>query len=485
MNFNSGVFLIYLPIVVAVYRLLPHKYGRIWLLAASYFFYMYWNPLLIILLLVSTATDYFCGLGMARFEGNKQARKALLLCSVFINLGILFFFKYWDFFAENTSALLATLSIPYKIHRFNLILPVGISFYTFQTMSYTIDVYRGDFKAEKDPITFALYVTFFPQLVAGPIESPANLLPQLREKQPVSEEDIRMGLRFLISGFFRKCAVADVLGIYVSKVFNNPTEADSLSIIIASTLFCFQMYCDFAGYSEIARGSARLIGVKLMKNFDTPYLAKSYGEFFRRWHISLNRWFTQYVYIPLGGSRKGKARAILNTFIVFGLCGFWHGARWTYILWGLYAALWISVERLFQKPFLAKIKATGIDFEQPLINIPRRIIMFALFIPAALFFRSANMTDLSVLFTRMFTTGISLNASLTTLGLNGFTIIQITLTLIALAKLPAFTDEEAISKTGISYKNAVTAAFLVIATALCWIALLATEAAAEFAYFQF
>ena len=295
MNFNSGVFLIYLPTVVLVHWLLPHRARKYWLLAASYFFYMYWNPMLILLLLASTAVDYCCGRGMEKYRENPRAKKALLLCSVCMNLGLLFFFKYWDFFADNVNRLCALVRIPYTVPALNLILPVGISFYTFQTMSYTIDVYRGDFPAEKDPVTFALYVTFFPQLVAGPIETPQNLLPQLKNERTFSTDDFTAGMRLLLSGFFRKCVVADFCGIYVNAVFQNLEAANGLAILFAGGLFCIQMYCDFAGYSEIAAGAARLMGVRLMKNFNQPYLSQSYGEFFRRWHISLNRWFTSYV----------------------------------------------------------------------------------------------------------------------------------------------------------------------------------------------
>ena len=333
MNFNSFVFLLYLPIVVGVYWLLPFRFRKYWLLAASYFFYMYWNPMFIILLLISTAIDYCCSLGMERYRGQKGIMKALLLVSIFMNLGLLFSFKYYDFFVQQINALCALIGLPYTVPELNLILPVGISFYTFQTMSYTIDVYRGDYHAEKDPIMFALYVTYFPQLVAGPIESPGNLLPQLKKEQFFSKDDFSAGIRLLLTGFFRKCVVADFCGICVNHVYASYDSANGLAIMIAGGLFCIQMYCDFAGYSEIAAGAARLMGVRLMRNFDQPYLSQSYSEFFRRWHISLNQWFTSYVYFPLGGSRKGLSRKILNLFIVFTLSGFWHGARWTYVLW--------------------------------------------------------------------------------------------------------------------------------------------------------
>ncbi len=487
MNFNSVAFLLFLPFVVLVHWLLPHRARKFWLLAASYFFYIYWNPLLIVLLLASTAVDYFCGRGMERFSESKRIKKVLLLTSVCVNLGLLFFFKYWDFFADNVNRFCLALSIPYTVPALNLILPVGISFYTFQTMSYTIDVYRGDFPAEKNPITFALYVTFFPQLVAGPIESPKNLLPQLRAERVLSSDDLRAGLRFLLSGFFRKCVVADVCGIFVNAVFTDLNHANGLAILLAGALFCFQMYNDFAGYSEIAMGAARLVGVRLMQNFDRPYLAQSYGEFFRRWHISLNRWFTSYVYIPLGGSRRGTMRKILNTLIVFALCGLWHGARWTYVLWGLYAAFWVSAESVALKPLENALTKKGLDLDRPLVRWIRRGYMFLIFLPAALLFRAPSLEAVKTIFFRLFTTGFSPNAAFSLMGINGFSLLQLILTFAGMAMLPRFAKQE-LAAAATPFERARRMAgvvCLVLIIACCWIALLETHDAASFAYFQF
>ncbi len=487
MNFNSVAFLIFLPVVVLVHWLLPHKARKYWLLAASYFFYMYWNPLLILLLLFSTVVDYSVSLGMEKYDDRPKTRKLLLLCSILTNLGLLFFFKYWDFFAGEVNRLSALLSIPYRVPALNLILPIGISFYTFQTMSYTIDVYRREFKAERDPVMFALYVTFFPQLVAGPIESPKNLLPQLKAERKYRSDDFYAGMRLLISGFFRKCVVADFCGIYVNAVFRNLQTANGLAILFAGALFCFQMYCDFAGYSEIAMGAARLVGVRLMKNFDRPYLSQSYGEFFRRWHISLNRWFTQYVYIPLGGSRKGAWRRILNTVVVFALCGLWHGARWTYVLWGLYAALWVCLESVILKPMENAATKRGIDLKNPLVVLFRRCYMFLIFLPAALLFRAESLADLGVIASRLFTTGFSIEGAMQTAQINGFGLVTLALILVTMKRLhswgqhdvlPALTKQE-------NRNRAVSAALLIAAIALSWLALLATKDFAGFAYFQF
>ena len=486
MNFNSKAFLIFLPVVVTGYWLLPHGGRKYWLLGTSYFFYGYWNPVFLLLLLFSTAVDYLCGMGLNRFREKKRIRKLFLLISIFMNLGILFSFKYLDFFGETVNGLCASLAIPYRVPALNLILPVGISFYTFQTMSYTIDVYRGDFPAERDPIAFALYVTYFPQLVAGPIESPGNLLPQLKKEQKRNWDDFSAGIRLLLCGFFRKCVVADFCGIFVNRVFSGLENANALAIFCAGALFCIQMYCDFAGYSEIAAGSARLMGVRLMRNFDRPYLSQSYTEFFRRWHISLNRWFTSYVYIPLGGSKKGKFNKIRNTVIVFALCGLWHGARWTYVLWGLYAAFWLCAESL-----LDIRRRFGPGWDNPLGRLLRRSVTFLIFVPAALLFRADSASQLPVIFSGLFTRtgfgGAYFQAAFDALGLDAMGLMQLVLCIVAMAKIydwgsydlpSAKTEHSAASRL-------VSAGYMVLIIALSWLALLATQDAAGFAYFQF
>ena len=486
MNFNSLAFLIYLPVVVGVNWLLPHKARKFWLLAASYFFYGYWNPVFLLLLLFSTAVDYFCSLGMDKYRDRTGVRKVLLMTSVCMNLGLLFSFKYFDFFGANINMLCEMLGLAYRVPQLNLILPVGISFYTFQTMSYTIDVYRGDFPAEKDPILFALYVTYFPQLVAGPIESPGNLMPQLRKEQHLNWDDFSAGIRLLLCGFFRKCVVADFVGIFVNQVFGQMESANSLAIFLGGSLFCIQMYCDFAGYSEIAAGSARLMGVRLMRNFDRPYLSQSYTEFFRRWHISLNRWFTSYVYIPLGGNKRGKFRKNLNTIIVFALCGLWHGARWTYVLWGLYAAFWLCVESA-----LDIRHRFGPEWNNPVGKLIRRSVTFLIFIPAALLFRADSTEQLLVIFPRLFTQlgfGESyFQSAFDTLGLNALNLVQLVLAIIAMAKIYdwGIYDLPSARTAHDSSRKLVSAVYLVLLIGLCWLALLATEDAAGFAYFQF
>ncbi|MBR2890486.1 MAG: MBOAT family protein [Oscillospiraceae bacterium] len=491
MNFNSGAFLIFLPVVTAGYWLLPYRFRKYWLLAASYYFYMYWNPWLIFPFLLSTAVDYCCGLGIEKYRGNKPVMKALLLTSICLNLTLLFSFKYLDFFGETVNQIFAMLSLPLRIPKFGLILPVGISFYTFQTMSYTIDVYRGDFHAERDPVTFALYVSYFPQLVAGPIENPGNLLPQLRREQKLNWEDLTAGGRLLISGYFRKCVVADLCGIYVNRVFAHMDQANSLTIMLAGALFCIQMYCDFAGYSEIAAGAARLMGVRLMRNFDRPYLSQSYTEFFRRWHISLNRWFTQYVYIPLGGSRRGKVRKIMNIFVVFTLCGLWHGANWTYVLWGIYAAFWLCLESLTLKPMEQAAAAHKIDLKHPVVKLLRRGTTFLIFIPAALLFRAVSVEQLGVIFPRLVSQwGFGheyLQSTLQALGLDAEQILRLVLCIVAMAGLHRWGQYDLPRpETNHQMARSVSAAvYYILIIALCWLALLATQDVAGFAYFRF
>ena len=487
MNFNSGAFLIYLPVAVGGYWLLPHRARKYWLLAASWFFYMYWNPLLILLLLASTAVDYLCGLGMEKHREKPGRRRALLWCSLCMNLGMLFFFKYWDFFGDIAARMLSLFGLDWRPPALHLILPVGISFYTFQTMSYTIDVYRGKAAAERDPVLFALFVAFFPQLVAGPIERPQDLMPQLRAEHKWDKSDFTAGIRLLLCGFFRKCVVADQCGIYVNRVFAGLEGANALAVAGAGALFAIQIYCDFAGYSEIAAGCARLMGIRLTRNFDRPYISQNYTEFFRRWHISLNRWFTQYVYIPLGGNRRGTLIKLRNTVIVFALCGLWHGANWTYVLWGLYSAFFVCLESLLEKPAAKFVSRLRIDLKDPKVCLFRRVYMFLIFIPAALLFRSRSISQIGEIL-RIFSNGdFAPGSAMSALGLNGFSLIALTLTLCAMARLHEWGQHDlpAASTAVGSARRHVTAAAFVIVIALCWLALLATEDAAVFAYFQF
>lgn len=347
MLFNSLQFLIFFPLVTVAYFMLPALRARnMMLLVASYYFYMQYKPEYAILMFISTLIDYAAANGMAR-AGDKKTVKNLWLClSLVGNLGMLFFFKYFNFFNRNVAVLLSFFNVSYQPLSLDILLPVGISFYTFQTLSYTIDVYRGDIAAERDFFTFALYVSFFPQLVAGPIERSTNLLPQFCRYNEFDAKRAASGLRLMLFGFFKKVVIADRLAVIVNTVYNNYTSYNGVYYIIATIAFAYQIFCDFSGYSDIARGCARIMGFELMVNFERPYFSKSVTEFWRRWHISLSTWFRDYLYIPLGGSRKGYLRTLLNLFIVFLVSGLWHGASWTFVVWGALNGIAIVFEKI-------------------------------------------------------------------------------------------------------------------------------------------
>jgi len=338
MLFNSLHFAVFFPVVVAVFFLLRGRFGQarwLFLLVASYYFYVSWRAEYIILILVSTVVDYIASRNIGRAE-NETVRKLWLALSLTVNLGILIFFKYLVFFTESTTLFFQSIGLETNLPTVELLLPVGISFYTFQTLSYTIDVYRGDIEPEKDIGVFALFVSFFPQLVAGPIERPSSLLPQLRNLSQVAfdYERATSGLKLMAWGLFKKAVIADRLAIYVNTVYQTPSDYPGLPMIIATVFFAFQIYCDFSGYSDIAIGAARVIGVDLRLNFNRPYLASSIQDFWARWHISLSTWFRDYVYIPLGGNRTSIWRWHFNIMATFLLSGLWHGANWTFVIWG-------------------------------------------------------------------------------------------------------------------------------------------------------
>ncbi|MAT40091.1 MAG: membrane-bound O-acyltransferase family protein [Ectothiorhodospiraceae bacterium] len=333
MLFNSFSYLWFLPLTVLLYYVLPAKRRWILLLGASYYFYMCWKPEYVILIVASTVIDYIAGIGIERSE-TKGLKRGFLAASLTGNLSILFFFKYFNFFGENLQHAFDMVNIFYDVPSYHFLLPVGISFYTFQTMSYTIDVYRGKVPAERHFGRLAVYVSFFPQLVAGPIERSGRLLPQLRREVRFDPDRAASGVQLIIWGLFKKVVVADGLAGYVNTVYFDPAANSGFPLIIGTIFFAYQIYCDFSGYSDIAIGSARLLGIDLMKNFDTPYYSKSIREFWGRWHISLSTWFRDYVYIPLGGNRVKVSRLYINLMITFLVSGLWHGANWTFIVWG-------------------------------------------------------------------------------------------------------------------------------------------------------
>lgn len=333
MLFNSFEYAFFLPIVFILYWMLPHKFRWILMLSASYYFYMSWNVKYVVLILFTTMITYLAARLLEK-ENNGQKKKWILAGTAVGCLSVLFFFKYFNFVSKSVTDLLSLIAIPMTPVTLNLLLPVGISFYTFQTLSYVIDVYRGDIPAESHFGYYAAFISFFPQLVAGPIERTNNLLPQIKEKHKFDYEQSTYGLKLMAWGYFKKMVIADNLSPYVSMVYDAPQNYQGFSLVLATVFFAFQIYCDFSGYSDIAIGTAKLLGINLMTNFKSPYFSRSIKEFWSRWHISLSTWFRDYVYIPLGGNRVGKARYALNLMITFLVSGLWHGANWTFIIWG-------------------------------------------------------------------------------------------------------------------------------------------------------
>ncbi|MCP4872814.1 MAG: MBOAT family protein [Proteobacteria bacterium] len=392
MLFNSLQFLVFFPVVLGLYFSIPPKRRWILLLAASYYFYACWKAEYLVLILASTAVDYTVALRMGREETKEDRRKWLWL-SLATNLGLLFTFKYFNFANDSVRALLDSMGVPYDIPALDVILPVGISFYTFQTLAYTIDVYRGRIEPERHLGKFALYVAFFPQLVAGPIERAFHLLPQFHQEFAFDYDRMASGMRQMTWGMFKKVVVADRLAIYVNGVYNDPTAHSGFPIIAATYFFAFQIYCDFSGYSDIAIGAARIMGFDLMENFHRPYLANSISEFWKRWHISLSTWFRDYVYIPLGGNRVGVERWYANLFIVFLVSGMWHGANWTFLVWGGLHGLYLVFAIVSAGPRTAALDRIGLTAGTGRRRAFEILVTFHLALVAWVFFRANSVTD--------------------------------------------------------------------------------------------
>lgn len=379
MQFNSIDFFLFFPEVCIVYFALPWVKARnAFLLCASYYFYMNWEPMYALLLLACTVITYFTGLAIERYAERKRL---WLTIGISLNLGILGFYKYFEFIGENVTTLLKAMHVEIAMPHFALLLPVGISFFTFQALGYAIDVYRGDTSAVKNFFRYALFVSFFPQLVAGPIERPKNLLPQFEVKHRFEYDSVMTGAWWMLWGYFMKLAIADVCGGYVDSVYDNLQQHNGGSYAVAALLFPFQIYGDFAGYSLVAIGAAKVMGFNLMENFRRPFFASSVSEFWRRWHISLSSWFMDYVYIPLGGSRKGKTKTCGNLIATFCLSGLWHGANWTFVIWGLIHGIAVSIEHFFK---IAKKSRSGFS------RFIGMLITFAVFALSMVFFRSRN-----------------------------------------------------------------------------------------------
>lgn len=396
MLFNSIEFAFFFPVVTFLFFLLPHRFRWLLLLLASCFFYMFFKPVYILILVFTIVIDYFAGIWIAG-EHNNRKKKLLLLLSIVANVGVLAVFKYYNFLGENLNILFRSLHTTGRIPLLNVLLPIGLSFHTFQAMSYTIEVYRGRQQPEKHFGIYALYVMFYPQLVAGPIERPQNILHQFHEEKKFSYANFRSGLILMAWGLFKKVVIADRLAIFVNQVYSHPYDYKGLPLITATVFFAFQIFCDFSGYSDIAIGSARCMGYNLMTNFNRPYQASTVSEFWRRWHISLSTWFRDYVYIPLGGSYVVRWRWYFNILIVFLLSGIWHGANWTFLIWGLLHGCYLVAEHTFYQRFPLLQAANGLT-----ARLLKRILVFMLISVAWVFFRAQDLSQAFYVITHFF-----------------------------------------------------------------------------------
>ena len=396
MVFNSLQFLVFFGIVTSAYFLMAHKYRWLLLLLASCYFYMAFVPIYLGILALTIVIDYFAGIFLEQHEG--RTKKWILALSIVANVGVLAVFKYYQFIFNNISWLAHVLDIPVQIPVLSLLLPIGLSFHTFQAMSYTIEVYRGNQKAERNFGIYSLYVMFYPQLVAGPIERPQNLIHQFYEPKHWDRHRVQSGLLQMVIGIFKKVVIADRLSMVVDEVYGNIGEQSGTNLVVAAIFYSFQIYCDFSGYSDVAIGAARVMGFRLMENFNAPYWATSIPEFWRRWHISLSTWFKDYLYITLGGNRVSVPRWYLNIMIIFVLSGLWHGASWNFVIWGalhgLFQLIGLILNRLF--PFLAA------DQRKTWAGIwAYRLLTFFLVTLAWVFFRISNFSTIKLWFSRM------------------------------------------------------------------------------------
>jgi len=467
MSFDSLEFLLFLPVVVLVHWLCPHRWRWTVLLGASYFFYMSWNAALALLILGVTGVSWLAGLALAGTE-RRGLRRLWLALTLAVSLGVLGWFKYFNFLAGSAAALLGG-----TWDAWDIVLPVGISFYTFQAMSYVVDVYRGDLAAERHFGYYALYISFFPQLVAGPIERAGSLLPQLRGERRFDRGDLAAGCRLLIGGFFRKVVIADFCGKFVTAVYS-AAAPDGAAVLAGTALFAVQIYCDFAGYSEIAAGSARLLGVRLMRNFDRPYLAGSIREFWRRWHISLTTWLTDYLYIPLGGSRRGLKRQIFATLAVFAASGLWHGADWTFVVWGLLHGGYMTAELLLDRAGMKPGRS-------PLGRAAGTAATFAAVTFAWIFFRAESMAQAAGLIAALFSPW-DLAAAGACLGISAVDALVLAG---VLALLPAL---HRLSLEGPDRRGRygdMTYVYFLMVIALSWLIRLEQGTPSAFIYFQF
>ncbi len=392
MLFNSLQFLLFFPIVTIIYFLLPFRFRWLHLLIASCIFYMAFIPIYIVILFATIIVDYIAGMMIENSKGKR--RKLFLIASIVANVGVLAVFKYYNFFAANIDTLLSSMHITTtSVPLLKILLPIGLSFHTFQAMSYTIEVYRGNQKAERHFGIYALYVMFYPQLVAGPIERPQNVIHQFHEEKFFNYDNAVSGLRLMMWGMLKKVVIADRLTELTDPVFNNPHTYPAITLALATVFFAIQIYCDFSGYSDIALGTARVMGFKLMKNFNRPYSSKSISEFWSRWHISLSTWFRDYLYISLGGNRVSVPRWFFNLFFVFLVSGFWHGANWTFIVWGALHGVYLIAAILIEKAKVKLVGPSNTKAKSGLLNVVNITVTFVLVSAAWVFFRANTVPD--------------------------------------------------------------------------------------------
>lgn len=401
MLFNSFEFLLFFPIVTIIYFLLPHRYRWFHLLISSCVFYLFFIPVYILILFITILIDYFAGIWIERATDKKK--KLYLLLSIVSTCLVLFVFKYFNFFIDNFNGIAQLIHWNYSLKTISIILPIGLSFHTFQSLSYVVEVYRGNQKAETNFGIYSLYVMFYPQLVAGPIERPQNLLHQFYERHSFNYERITNGLKLMAWGLFKKVVIADRLSLFVNQVYNNPYEHDGLSLVLATIFFTFQIYCDFSGYTDIAIGSAQVMGFKLMDNFNRPYFSKSISEFWKRWHISLSTWFKDYLYISLGGNRVPVPKWYFNLFFTFLVSGFWHGANWTFIAWGALHGFYL-VFAIISEEYRSKLNlALGLSRGSKILKYLQIGTTFIFVAFAWIFFRANNINEAFYIATHLHT----------------------------------------------------------------------------------
>ena len=486
MVFNSIAFLIYFPIVLLLYFVLPKKLSWVMLLLASYYFYISWNIELIYLIVFTTVVSWGSSMLIERTQ-RKGIRKLFLVLTLVTCLGILFFYKYFNFLSDSVVEALKAFGIGADPFNLDLILPVGISFYTFQTLSYVIDVYRGDVKTERNFFFYALYVVYFPQLVAGPIERPNNLIPQLHARHKPTWENTRNGLRKMLIGFFKKVVVADLLATYVNAVYNDATNATGLGVVIATVLFAVQIYCDFAGYTDIAIGCAEIMGIKLMQNFNRPYISESIPEFWRRWHISLSSWFKDYIYFPLGGSRCALWKNLRNIMIVFMVSGLWHGAAWTFVIWGALHGMYQVVGKLIKPVHGKLLDALHIRRDLKGFKLLRQFNTFVLVCFAWIFFRANSMSDAMILIKKLFTdwslSDAYINATIDHMGLTLIAVLISVLSIYIMNRMDI--NQLRLGHDGDGAVPVFRYAYVIWVIAIAWLLLLVGDGASTFIYFQF